>query len=75
MESLLADAAAGRLPTPTAQPEAIRARLDEQGVSVVDWSGWRLIDDAEREQGSVNDRPRVKVVDRAALLTAAGVAS
>ncbi len=74
VESLLADAAAGRLPTPTAQPEAIRARLGEQGVPVVDWSGWRLIDDAERAQGSVADRPRVKVVDRAALLTAAGVA-
>lgn len=73
VHNVLADAAAGALPVPTAQPEAIRATLAQRGVQVVDWSGWRQIDDAERTRGSVADRPRVKVVDRAALLTAAGV--
>ncbi|WP_099022993.1 FAD-dependent oxidoreductase [Mycolicibacterium palauense] len=71
---LLADARADILPSP---PEGGRLDVDElaaRGLHVVDLAGWRLIDAAERQQGSTVSRPRVKVVDRQALLAAAGVA-
>lgn len=71
--NLLADARAGTLPTPASHERFNAAELTARGVNVVDLAGWHLIDAAEREQGVAASRPRVKVVDRAALLTAAGL--
>ncbi len=75
VENLLADARAGTLPAVSADGLMISDDLAAKGVSVVDWAGWRLIDEAERSHGSAMSRPRVKVVDREALLIAAGVTS
>ncbi|WP_435059878.1 FAD-dependent oxidoreductase [Streptomyces sp. bgisy060] len=41
----------------------------------VDLEGWRAIDAAERAEGVLQGRPRVKLVDREALLAAAGCRS
>ncbi|MGU3500960.1 FAD-dependent oxidoreductase [Mycobacterium sp. C31M] len=70
VENLLADAEAGALPASDGT-SSIAEQLSAQGVHVVDWAGWRSIDEAERRLGSAAARPRVKVVDRAELLTAA----
>ncbi|MDX1875096.1 FAD-dependent oxidoreductase [Mycolicibacterium sp. 120266] len=70
--NLLADARAGVLPKPTSH-QHLDATLAERGVEVVTLAGWHLIDAVEREKGSATSRPRVKVVDRRAMLTAAGV--
>jgi len=74
VESLLADAAAGGLPEVTAPPTSVGAQLSARGVPVVDWSGWTRIDRTERDRGAAHSRPRIKVVNRADLLTAAGLA-
>lgn len=73
VENILADANAGLLPV-RAESTGVADELSAKGIAVVDWSGWRLIDEAERERGSAVSRPRVKVVDRQALLTAARAA-
>ncbi|MDR3663486.1 MAG: FAD-dependent oxidoreductase [Mycobacterium sp.] len=73
--NLLTDARAGALPELVPQAGLKAADLAARGVVVVDLAGWRLIDAAERQQGAAASRPRVKVVNRAALLTAAGVGS
>lgn len=74
VESLLADAAAGELPAVAAPPTPVGAQLSARGVPVVDWSGWTRIDRTERDRGAAHSRPRIKVVNRADLLTAAGLA-
>lgn len=71
--SLLADARAGTLPQPVSADRVDADVLAARGVAVVDLAGWRHIDAAERHQGAAVSRPRVKVVDRVAMLTAAGV--
>jgi ferredoxin--NADP+ reductase len=52
-------------------PDAITDLLGSRGVEVVSWSGWRAIEEAERELGRAQGRERVKIVERAALLRAA----
>jgi hypothetical protein len=42
-----------------------------QTVGVVGWSGWRAIDQTEREYGARLGRDRVKLHDRMRLLDAA----
>jgi ferredoxin/flavodoxin---NADP+ reductase len=69
--NLLADFHAGRLPTDVGDTAALRELLASRQVKVIDWSGWRSIDAYERQRGSDASRPRVKVVDVEALLTAA----
>lgn len=70
VQHLLSDAGAGLLSVPVA-PHAVEQALSTKEVHVVDWNGWRAIDEAERRQGAASSRPRVKVVDRDALLAAA----
>ena len=70
VQSLLADAAAGSLPTP-ATPGAIDALLAERGVEVVSTAGWRSIDAAERSLGGTRGRDRTTIHDREDLLSAA----
>jgi ferredoxin--NADP+ reductase len=70
--SLLADAGAGILPLAHA-PE--QAAFDEallaRGIGVVDTSGWRRVDAAERDLGSRNGRDRTTIHVRSALIEAA----
>ena len=61
---LLADHAAGRLPEPTADPDALLEALRSGGVHVVDYAGWEAIDAHERGLGEPAGRPRVKLVRR-----------
>jgi ferredoxin--NADP+ reductase len=73
--NLLADARAGSLPDPASRTGLDASDFAAHGVTVVDLAGWRRIDAAERQLGAAASRPRVKVVDRTALLTAAAVGS
>ena len=69
VRSLLADAADGALPPARHRdPADIDRLLADRGVSVVDWAGWRRIDEAELERGAAQGRDRVKIADRAALV-------
>jgi ferredoxin--NADP+ reductase len=67
VDALLGDLAGGGL-SPAAEPSAaaidtlIRAR-----VTPIGWEDWLAIDQAEREAGATQGRPRVKVVDAAAM--------
>ena len=72
--SLLADAAAGSLPTPQ-EPGGLDALLAERGVVVVGTAGWRAIDAAERALGATRGRDRTTIHETAALLTAASDAT
>jgi len=70
--SLLADAAAHKLPDPPiADPEAIEALLADRVPDHVRLDGWRAIDEAERSAGEPHGRPRVKLTRREELLDAA----
>jgi ferredoxin/flavodoxin---NADP+ reductase len=63
------DAAAGRLPAATADPDALLAAARERGVEIVDYEGWERLDAHERALGEAQGRPRVKVVSRDEQLT------
>jgi ferredoxin--NADP+ reductase len=69
---LLEDAAAGRLePKPGATAAAVDALLAERGARVVEYDGWRSIDEVERAAGEKSGRPRVKLCSWDELLAAA----
>jgi ferredoxin--NADP+ reductase len=68
---LLADARGGALASSVSDTASLSALLDSRGTAVVDWARWRSIDTVERRGGSVASRPRLKVTDVAALLSAA----
>jgi ferredoxin--NADP+ reductase len=73
VEQILADLDA--LPrAPHREPEAIIDRLAQQGVRVVTWAGWKAIDAAEMALGVAAGRTRIKITDRASLLSAATTA-
>jgi ferredoxin--NADP+ reductase len=65
------DYTTGKLDRPVAQRESLHALLTERGVTAVDWEGWRAIDTAERARGAEAGRPRVKLIARDALVSAA----
>jgi ferredoxin--NADP+ reductase len=69
---LVEDLAAGALPEPAEEPEAIEALLAQRRPDLVTAEGWRAIDAHEREQGRQAQRPRVKLASRDELLAAAG---
>ncbi|MCW5870947.1 MAG: FAD-dependent oxidoreductase [Candidatus Eremiobacteraeota bacterium] len=62
-QAILSDALAGRLQTPTHE---IHEHLS--GHQWVDFAGWKRLDDHEVNQGKDSGRPRIKVVERAAML-------
>lgn len=64
IEMLLADDAAGKLPTP-AQPEldAVIGFLEGKGIEYTTWEGWHKLDAVERERGEAEGRERKKVVE------------
>ena len=71
VESLLSDAAAGRLRRSAATAADVDALLAERGVHVVLYSGWESIDEIERAAGERSGRPRVKLCTWDELLDAA----
>jgi ferredoxin--NADP+ reductase len=76
VDNLVADAAAGKLPSPTGarDPESIVRLLDERTPDYVTFQGWQAIDVAEQERGKPLGRPRVKFVHVDEMLqTARGV--
>jgi ferredoxin--NADP+ reductase len=75
VSNLFADARAGALPEPISSDGVRVPGLAAQGLAVVNLAGWKRIDAAERQQGAAASRPRVKIVERTALLAAAGVDS
>ena len=69
---LVEDLAADRLAAPAEpDPERIEALLRQRNPDVVTVDGWRAIDARERERGSEQQRPRVKLSSRDELLAAA----
>lgn len=61
----------GALHRAVAGPEELRKLLQDRGVQDIDWAGWRAIDAAERERGTVASRPRVKFIGIPEMRTAA----
>jgi ferredoxin--NADP+ reductase len=60
---IVADAEAGRLPEPAeADADATAAWLRGCAPGVVEWDGWKAIDEHERALGEPAGRPRVKLV-------------
>lgn len=74
VNSLLADFNAGLLPEPRRRPRDLGTALRNRHPHAIDLSGWRRLDDLERERGRVQGRPRVKLTNRADLFAAAGPA-
>jgi len=75
VDALLEDLAAGSLPVASEpSPMAVDALIRDR-VTPIDWSGWRAIDRAERDAGTVVGRPRVKVVDIDQMRTLAAQAT
>ena len=74
VDKLMADAAAGALPEPADDPDALLDRIVARGTHVVDYAGWEAIDEHERSLGEPLGRPRVKLVRRADLLARATAA-
>jgi ferredoxin--NADP+ reductase len=73
---LVSDLAAGILPTPPKPArEQIDALLAERKPDLVTVEGWHAIDGHELERGRGQQRPRVKLASRDALLAAAAQAS
>ena len=71
--AVLADFDHGLLARSVESRESLLSMIGERGIDVVTWAGWRAIDAAERTLGAAASRPRVKLVEIATMLTAAGV--
>lgn len=56
---------------PVASREEVARQLAMRQPRIVSHQGWQAIDQAERHDGAASGRPRVKLVNRAALLDAA----
>ncbi|MEZ5098228.1 MAG: FAD-dependent oxidoreductase [Thermoleophilia bacterium] len=73
VDLLLEDVAAGRLVGGARSAAAVDELLAGRGVSVVTYAAWEAIDAVEKERGSAQGRPRVKLCRWDELLGAAGV--
>ncbi|MCE5290999.1 MAG: FAD-dependent oxidoreductase [Nocardiaceae bacterium] len=71
VDALLADFAAGKLPPPPRDRAELRTLLSSRQTEIVDRTGWRAIDQHERELGRAAQRPRVKLATAAELLETA----
>lgn len=58
-------------PAPVRDPAAVLRLLQDRGVDVVTWDGWRAIDETEVRLGQAQGRARAKIAGREALLRAA----
>ncbi|MBB3085519.1 4Fe-4S binding protein [Geodermatophilus sabuli] len=76
VDAVVADLRAGRLATPAVSSDALDATIRARQPRVVGLTGWRAIDDREREEGrsAVPPRPRRKLVRVETMLSAAGLA-
>lgn len=73
--ALLEDVAAPGWASHATAAADIDALLESRSVHVVDWAAWRSLDAAEIAAGIAVGRERVKLHDRDAMLTAAGLLS
>lgn len=72
-DMLLADWAAGTLPTATRRdPEDVTAMLESRGIAVTTWDGWYRLDAAERALGEAEGRERKKIVEWDEMVQHAG---
>jgi ferredoxin--NADP+ reductase len=72
IETLLEDAAAGRLPERgDLDPDGLARALTERGVRFVEFDGWQAIDALEQQRGAAAGRPRVKLTAFEDMLEAA----
>jgi len=69
VDHLLADFAAGALPTPAAT-DGVDALLRQREIRVVTWPDWRALDEIERREGAALGRPRLKFTRVADMLAA-----
>jgi ferredoxin--NADP+ reductase len=74
VDLLLEDARAGLLPRSTEPADGIDELLAERAVDVVMYGGWEAIDALERDRGSGQGRPRVKLCTWSELLETARAA-
>lgn len=63
VNQLLADVAAGDVPTLSDDVSGIDTLLAERGVTVTSWADWLVLDKVEQERGAALGRPRVKFTD------------
>jgi len=71
VEQLLADHRDGRLPLPPEpRPGMVEDLLRGRGIRVVDYPGWKRLDQLEQEAGQPLGRPRVKFTRVAEMLAA-----
>jgi ferredoxin/flavodoxin---NADP+ reductase len=61
----------GKLTSDIQDSASLQELVAQRDGEVIDWSGWRAIDAAERQRGEEASRPRVKFVDVAEMLAAA----
>ncbi len=66
---VVADAAAGAIPSVDATVPPLDALLAERQVRVTSWADWQRIDQAEQERGAAAGRPRAKITAIDEMLT------
>lgn len=66
--SIIDDLDAGRVAPPLGTPGGLDRLLRDRGVSVIDRTGWRRIDTAERTRGAQRGAPRSKIADTHELM-------
>ncbi|MFE3029742.1 4Fe-4S binding protein [Nocardia tengchongensis] len=71
VDMLAEDLAAGLLPPPSHDRQALTALVTERRPEAIDWAGWQAIDEMERERGQAVGRPRRKFVSTAAAVAVA----
>jgi ferredoxin--NADP+ reductase len=71
VDCLLADIQAGRLTKRGLNKDAVMAAVRRSKPDVVSRAGWFAIDHAERQAGSAQGRPRIKMTDTASMLACA----
>lgn len=69
---VVADAAAGAIPSVDATVPPLDALLAERQVRVTSWADWQRIDQAEQERGAAAGRPRTKITAIDEMLTIVG---
>ncbi len=72
---LLADIAAGALPTVADDVSSIDALLAARHVRVTSWADWQTLDKAEQERGAASGRPRLKITNIDEMLSIIGAAT
>ena len=73
VNSMFEDLQKGKIaPAPNPDLEAIPALLQARGVRYVSQTEWKLIDAQEVADGKARGKPRVKIVERAAMLAVLG---